>query len=394
MKLDIEQLKGSREFLRAVFDNITSAIFLVDSETRIRAINDSFEALFYKSEDKLIGELCGNALGCVYVQDGSDCGTTKDCGSCGLRRALTDALHKNIQSNKKKLIREFVIRGVKVKKIFQYSTRLIQFNGDRMILVIMDDITDLELQRIKIQEQNERLEVLNAEKNRLMGMAAHDLRNPLGVIQGFASLIKEGENISQQDKVEMINEIEKVSAYSLELINDLLDFSSVESGDIKLNLDKQVDVIQLIEDNVSLNRILADSAGIELHTRLPGFPVMLDVDISKVQQILNNLIGNAFKYSDRGTKVLVTASLEDSYLRICVRDEGPGISRADRERIFYPFEITRNRAQHGQKSTGLGLAIVKRIVEAHNGIIDVDSEEGQGSVFWFTLPLDRKPVDF
>lgn len=394
MKLNNEQLKNSNEFLNALFDNITSAIFIVDDETRIRAINDSFKALFHKPEDKIIGELCGNVLGCVFLKNGERCGETENCNSCGLRKSLKEVLNKGLQSNKKKLVREFIIRGKAIKKYFQYSTRIIHVHDEAMVLVIMDDITDLEVNRIKVQQQNDRLAELNIEKNKLMGIAAHDLRNPLGAIKLLAGLMRERKDLSESDREEMISEIESVSAYSLNLVNELLDDQTASEGIISLNIDKQVDVIQLVEDNVSLNQVLADSKQINLQTHLPGFSIYMDIDSSKIQQVMNNLIDNALKYSEIDKNVTVGACLKDDFLKIYVEDEGQGINNEDKERIFEFYERSENVVRKGQKSNGLGLAIAKRIIDAHDGIIDVDSKPGKGSIFWFTLPLQKMPVNF
>lgn len=395
MELDIQELKKSGDFLKALFDNITSAVFLVDRKTRMRAINDSFRAIFYKSEDKIIGELCGNALGCVFVEDGADCGTTQDCESCGLRASIEKTLTRNVPLNRKKLIRDFIIRGEKIHKVFQYSTRLIKYYEHDLVLVIVDDITDIENQKSQVEKQKVHLENLNEEKNRLMGMAAHDLRNPIGVLHGYSKILQEDwSSLPGDEKLKLIKEMEKVSAFSLDLINDLLDYSSVEEGTVKLNIEKQQDIIGLIENNISLNKPLAEHFNIQIKTKLPGFEIPIDMDVPKIQQVLNNLISNAFKYSPAESEVLVDAKLVSNVVEVSVLDQGPGVSMEDQKEIFEPFQTTSNQARMGQKSTGLGLSIVRRLVEAHGGHITVDSVKGQGSRFRFTLPLDNKHLIF
>ncbi|MGM0647506.1 MAG: ATP-binding protein [Bacteroidota bacterium] len=398
MKIDTEYLKSSRDFLSALLENITSAIFIVDGEMRIRAINDSFRALFHKPEDRIIGELCGNALGCVFVEDGADCGTTANCCNCSLRKTLQDTLNRQIPANRKKLIREFFMREERLLKYFMYSTRIIHFDGQTMVLVILDDITDLEEQRLLIQKQKERLEELNEHKNYMIGMAAHDLRNPLSVIQLYAGLLRDDSHMSKDKVYEMAQDIGKVSAKALTLVHDLLEKtdSDLEQGTVQLNVQRQVDVVQLVEDTVSLMTPLMDAYAISLKLNMPGYPVFMDIDVAKIQQVMNNLIDNAIKYStDQSAVLTIHVFLQQGWLKIEVEDQGQGISEEEQKQLFTLYNTTSNMPRKGfEKSHGLGLVIVKRIIEAHGGEVGVFSKEGKGSTFYFTLPLKERPPGF
>ena len=153
MDINISDLKDSNEFLKVLLENLSSAIFIVDKNLRIRNFNDSFRALFYKTEDRILGELCGNALGCVFsVEENKNCGTTSNCAKCVLRDSLIKAFTEKIPAYKELLEREFFVDGKKVLKYFQYTTKYVRFNNNEMVLIIVDDITELEKSYQKMKE--------------------------------------------------------------------------------------------------------------------------------------------------------------------------------------------------------------------------------------------------
>jgi signal transduction histidine kinase len=172
----------------------------------------------------------------------------------------------------------------------------------------------------------------------------------------------------------------------LQMVNDLLDVAEIESGQLRLDL-RPEDMAALVERNVALNQVLAARKGIELIlTQDEGIPTTL-ADGSKIEQVLNNLIGNAVKFSYPGSTVQVHMACENGRMVISVRDEGPGIPASERDRLFQPFAKTSVKSTGGEKGTGLGLAIVKRIVLEHGGDIWVESEVGRGTTFYVSLPF-------
>jgi len=153
MDINISDLKDSNEFLKVLLENLSSAIFIVDKNLRIRNFNDSFRALFYKTEDRILGELCGNALGCAFaVEENKNCGTASNCGKCVLRGSLIKAFTEKIPAYKELLEREFFVDEKKVLKYFQYTTKYVRFNNNEMVLIIVDDITELEKSYQKMKE--------------------------------------------------------------------------------------------------------------------------------------------------------------------------------------------------------------------------------------------------
>jgi len=239
----------------------------------------------------------------------------------------------------------------------------------------------------EVIKRNIELERLNEIKNQFIGVAAHDLRNPLQVIEGYSQMLLDqhfGELTPQQHK--FISVIRRNSDFMLKLITDLLYISKIEAGKLQLEL-METDLSALLERNIELNRLLAEQKQINiLFTRREDLPP-LAVDAPKIEQVLNNLISNGIKFSHPGTTVEVVTSKREKEVVVSVRDEGQGIPADEIDKLFIPFENLSVKSTGGEQSTGLGLAIVKRIVEGHGGRIWVQSERGIGSNFSFSLPL-------
>jgi len=151
--LNISNLKESNAFLNTMLENLVSAVFLVDKNICIQSFNDSFKALFHKPEDKILGELCGNALGCVYtVDEAKRCGDTSNCQHCTLRDSLLKAFTNKVPTYKAQLFRKFYINHKEFTKYFLYSSKYVTYNNKEMVLVIVDDITELMEASLKLKE--------------------------------------------------------------------------------------------------------------------------------------------------------------------------------------------------------------------------------------------------
>ncbi len=232
------------------------------------------------------------------------------------------------------------------------------------------------------------LERVNEFKNQLLGIAAHDLRNPLSVILAASSFLLEdsAKLLPAERKTEFISRIKKNSEFMALLIDDLLDFAAIESGKVSLSL-VPTDVVGLVRQNVEQNRMLAEPKGIPLELGSAGPLPVVAADPARLDRVLNNLIGNAVKFSDAGAQVTVSAARLNGSVVVSVQDHGPGIPREELSKLFRPFSKTSVRSTAGERSTGLGLAICREIIEAHGGHIWAESEVGKGSVFSFSLPV-------
>jgi len=235
----------------------------------------------------------------------------------------------------------------------------------------------------ELEEQNQLLKSLNEQKNEFLGIAAHDLRNPIGVIQGFSELLEE--NIDDEFK-DYTGEIIKMSTKMLSLLNDLLDISKIEAGKLDLKKEK-IDYCAFVAQNIRMNELLARGKGIEIISNLGNQKLIVSIDEEKINQVLNNLIGNAIKYSYPKSTITVKVVKENNQFITQVIDNGQGIPEKELDGLFNPFKQTSVKPTSGEASHGLGLAIVIKIIEGHNGHVGVTSEFGKGSVFSFTLPI-------
>lgn len=228
---------------------------------------------------------------------------------------------------------------------------------------------------------------LNEIKNRFLGIAAHDLRNPIGVIKGYARLMLDGVlgEIGDQQG-EFLQSIDQQCRKMLRLINDFLDVSAIEAGKLELRL-QPVGLAEFLRETTASNQPLASAKRIELIEDWPANLPQIIMDPNRTEQVLNNLISNAIKFSHSETRVTVSAESSDAEAIVSVRDQGQGIPKADQSKLFSEFGRVGVQPTGGEKSTGLGLAIARRMIEAHGGRIWVDSQPGRGSLFSFALPI-------
>lgn len=228
---------------------------------------------------------------------------------------------------------------------------------------------------------------LNELKNKFLGMVAHDLRNPLSTIKGYLELFLAGHlGKLTSDQNEVMDDMNQTSDHMLGLINDLLDVTAIETGNLQLKREptKPGELLQTIQASL---RVLAQAKSIEIKLDIPISVPLLHLDQARMKQVLTNLITNAVKYSFSRTIILLSVRVFEKEVWISVRDQGQGIPVEEMKNLFKDFSRTSVKPTAGEKSIGLGLAITRRIVEAHGGIIWVDSEIGKGSTFIFSLPI-------
>ncbi len=247
---------------------------------------------------------------------------------------------------------------------------------------------DLEQKNIQLKQSNRELLELNLQKNKFLGIAAHDLRGPIGGIMGLSEvLLEDTMGKLSEEQTQFVSMIHSVSKGMLELIDDLLDVSIIESG--KLEIEPRKDNLKkLLENRIAISHFAADKKQIRIHADIPQLPEF-PFDAKRIAQVFDNYMSNAIKFSPPQANIYVTMAEAGDMIRVSVRDEGPGISAEDRSKLFGEFQRLSARPTGGESSTGLGLAIVKKIIDAHRGKIGVDSRPGQGSTFSFLIPAGR-----
>lgn len=227
------------------------------------------------------------------------------------------------------------------------------------------------------------LEKKEKSRKQLLADIAHELRNPLSIIQGNLEAWLDGvitptpnQIASVYDETVLLNR----------LITDLRELSLAEAGQLKLHL-KQTDLVDLIESETTVFQARCREKGVNLNTETdPGLP-SINIDRDRIKQVLHNLLENALRYTPAGGSISVTTVKENSLINVAVTDTGSGIDPADLPYVFDHFYKADKSRQRAYGSAGIGLALVRKYVELHRGSVSVESQPGKGSAFYFTLPL-------
>ena len=230
----------------------------------------------------------------------------------------------------------------------------------------------------------------NAAKNKLLGMVAHDLRNPLASIRGLADFLSDG-TVGEitADQLDLVKTIQETSQSMLTMVNELLDISVIESGELKIHPEIRP-IAELINKSVYLNNINAARKGSQIEIEGIDAETELNIDGDKIKQVLDNLLSNAIKFSPPQSIIRIRVAHDDHGVSVLVHDQGPGIPENERHKLFKDFSQTSVKPTAGEKSTGLGLAICKRIMESHGGSIAAEPGPTGGSVFRITFPRTLK----
>lgn len=219
----------------------------------------------------------------------------------------------------------------------------------------------------------------------VVGIVAHDLRSPLSVINAYTELLLTRSATLSVTDAGYIEQIAKASHYMMALTEDMLWFSAIENGRLRLN-HQPVDLGDLAEAAAAMARLGAEAKGIVIETAKSDDPAVASVDPLRITQLLNNLIGNAVKFSTGGSSIRITTEAGKDRARLIVADQGCGIAPGRIGQLFQPFGGGTSGTS-GEPSTGLGLYICSRVAEAHGGRIEVESQIGEGSRFIVTLPF-------
>jgi signal transduction histidine kinase len=247
--------------------------------------------------------------------------------------------------------------------------------------------TKLEESNRELNEANARLRELSAMKEEFLALTTHDLRSPLTVISGVINFFTSGRlgEMTPEQK-NMVAMMERNTQNLIELVNDLLDASKLESGTMRLD-PTTIELRGLVGELKEQMQPLAREKEIALEEEVPDDLPELLADRAKLRRVLVNLVSNALKFTPKGGRVRLGASREGRFVRVSVTDTGVGIPREDLHDIFDKYAQARSRATRSEKGTGLGLYITRQLVELHGGKIGVQSEVGRGSTFSFTIPI-------
>jgi signal transduction histidine kinase len=240
----------------------------------------------------------------------------------------------------------------------------------------------------ELSDANIRLQELDRLKSAFLATMSHELRTPLNSIIGFSGILyQELAGPLNEEQKKQLGMVSDSAEHLLALINDVLDLSKIEAGQLKI-ANEAFDIRPVIDKAASTVRPLAEARHLALETEVAPGAGMVRADSRRVEQVLLNFLSNAIKFTEKGS-VRITCSLQGDVVRISVSDTGIGIKHEDLDKLFRPFTQVDTGLTRQHEGTGLGLSISERLVTMMGGTIHAESEPGRGSTFSFTVPVER-----
>ena len=366
-ELEMRQSQHTINFLNILMDTILSNVFV---EITVKDIFNGFRYIYFnKAAEEFTGVKAEDILGKTDFELFPDSRRAHEIRTEDYHTIKTGRMVKEMVEYEKP---NGEVRIVNI-------VRLLITNPDPgaspLLLVMLNDITEQrqdQLALMKVQEADKM-------KNAFIANMSHEIRTPLNAIVGFAHLVTETTNASEQR--EYFSIINKNCDLLLKLINDILDLSKIESGRLNYNV-SEVELRDICQEAYVVQSLKMTSDVALLYNSVAMPSVRLWIDPHRVEQVLLNLLSNAIKFTSKGF-ISLFYEVEDMFVRVSVMDTGIGISEEKLESVFEGFV----KLDDFYQGAGLGLPICKMIVEQLGGEIGVRSELGKGSTFWFTLPL-------
>jgi PAS domain S-box-containing protein len=377
-----DALAASEAEFRALFAAMDDVLFVIDRDGVYRKVAPTNPRLLYKPRQELLGK------------------SVQDVFPAEQAQAFINTIRQVIESQQTTRIEyQLAIEGQEV----WFDASLSPISADS-ILWMARDITDRKRAEERLQRLNEELEqrvfqrtealaaaMIKAQeadrlKSAFLATMSHELRTPLNSIIGFTGVILQGlAGPLNEEQTKQLNMTRDSARHLLALINDVLDISKIEAGQLEI-FKRPFDMRQSIENALRVVQPLAQKKDLQLRTSIGLSVGKINQDRRRVEQVLINLINNAIKFTERG-EVYVDCQLSDGWLTTCVRDTGIGIKPEDMDRLFKPFQQIESGLARHHEGTGLGLSICRRLVIAMGGEITVESQWSTGSTFKFTLPI-------
>jgi len=370
-----EQLTTKEEAKRLdnIIDIAMDASIQIDVQGIIVGWNRRAEIIFGWSK----AEAIGSVLHTLVIPEKYRKSHIEGFGRC-LKRGISDFFNSPLEiTGLNSQGKEFPI---------EISVSQVEYKGSYQFSAFIRDLSQQKNYEASILQAKESATKANRVKSDFLSSMSHELRTPLNAILGFAELIEMGSGTPLSDKQrKSMKQIIGSGEHLLNLVNDVLELSEIESGNIKLSIEP-LEIKNEIKGALSLMTAVAENSDIEIKTP-SELPFKLLADKTKLKQILINLITNAIKYNRKGGSVTLNwQKTRSNRLRISVIDTGIGISDENKAKLFVAFDRL-GQEKSKIEGTGIGLVVTKQLVESMDGIIGVDSIENQGSNFWFELPL-------
>jgi PAS domain S-box-containing protein len=379
----IAQLRGtvvSKEYVESILDGIPDGVLVASTDGRIRGCNPALCELLGRSE----GELCKSSLAEIFAAGTMP--VLPEIAAGAVARAETELRHRDGHVVPV-LISAGRLRGVDAPAGADVP-------AGAWVLAVRD-IGDRKRTEQVLHEAKEAAEAASRTKSEFLANMSHEIRTPMNGMLGAAGLLLETELAGEQRQ--WVETIERCGDALLAIVNDILDFSKIEAG--RLELEKtELDLFETVEALAGLFAERLRGKDVELLISVdPALPRVVRGDPGRLRQVLINLVDNAIKFTSRG-QVNVRASKHDETdqslrVRFAVRDTGIGIAPSLEPHLFQPFTQADGSMTRKYGGTGLGLTIARQLVEMMDGAIHVESAEGQGATFWFTITLEKLGAD-
>jgi PAS domain S-box-containing protein len=355
-KSNVNNIILERNKSLAIVKSIEDPIIVTDNDYRIILVNKSAEKVFNINES--------NALGRHFLES---------INNNDIFNKVKGSMNKNNDEEKDRIIT--INQNDKVHYyIIGVTSILSNDNEISGTVTVLQDITGLK----EIEQM----------KSDFVATVSHELRTPLtSIIMGTELLLDNTAGELNLEQREVVNAVDEESKQLVALVNDLLDLSKIESGKIQMHYEN-ISIDNIIKTVVKSMNEIAEARGIKILSCVPCDIPDINADYNRLVSVITNLVTNALKFTVQGDKIKITAELEGEFVKVCVSDTGIGIPKEYHNKIFDKFTQVQ-QSSYNVGGTGLGLAIAKEFVIKHGGEIWVESEQGEGSKFIFTLPLNR-----
>ena len=371
-KLAEDALRKSEEKYRTILEGIEEAYYEIDLSGNFTFFNDSLCRIFGYLREELI------------VMNYADC--MDDENAYKINRVLNDAYQSG------EVIEVFdcdIVRMNGVRRVIEMSVSLVRDNSDELIGFrgIIRDITERKMAEVELQRAYEALKGVDKMKSEFAAIATHEIGTPLSVIKANTEMLEDGMfGDITKDQLERLEIIKKNVDHLVKLNREMMDISRIDAGRLKLRKEPAL-ISDLIRDAAKDMETFAENKELEITVDLPKESLLLNCDSDRVRQVVSNLVNNAIKFTPKHGKIGVGVENLEEFVMVKVFDNGIGIPKEEHENIFKRFYEIGDYLSHESGGTGLGLSIVKGIVEAHGGRVWTESALGEGSTFYFTLPV-------
>ena len=367
-KLAEEALRESETKSRTIMDAMSTGFMIIDSDTHaILDLNPVAIKMFGTQRGEIIGNVCHKFI------------CPAETGKC----PITD-LKQTIDNSERALLNNDGIKIPIIKSVVE-----ITLGGRNLLLENFTDITEQKHTELIIQQQNKQLQELNSTKDKFFSIIAHDLKSPfLGFLGLTQTIAEDADKLSVKELVQLGSAMHQAADNLFKLLQNLLEWARLQSGSISL-VPKDISLSDLIAENVETIKKSCEVKGISLNNIVTD-RIHAYADEKMINSVLLNLLSNAVKFTSRNGTITVSAKeIQDQMIEVSISDKGVGMPKSMMENMFKIGEKTGRKGTDGELSTGLGLMLCKEFVEKNGGNIRVESEEGKGSTFYFTLPLSK-----